>query len=84
MHGRRTAPMHCSREPAFHHGVCPCHYPKEREWIIAEPGRGTFPRTMFDNDRVTDLRPRLPSPLQEVADDRFARHGVRLLLKRDD
>lgn len=39
---------------------------------------------MFDNDRVTDLRPRLPSPLQEVPDDRFARHGVRLLLKRDD
>ncbi|MFJ8109852.1 1-aminocyclopropane-1-carboxylate deaminase/D-cysteine desulfhydrase [Streptomyces sp. NPDC096132] len=33
---------------------------------------------------MTDLRPRLPSPLQEVADDRFARHGVRLLLKRDD
>ncbi|MEU2617451.1 pyridoxal-phosphate dependent enzyme [Streptomyces sp. NPDC007157] len=30
------------------------------------------------------LTPRLPSPLQEVADDRFARHGVRLLLKRDD
>ncbi|MFE9837289.1 1-aminocyclopropane-1-carboxylate deaminase/D-cysteine desulfhydrase [Streptomyces sp. NPDC005551] len=30
------------------------------------------------------LRPRLPSPLQEVADGRFARHGVRLLLKRDD
>ncbi|WP_425245211.1 1-aminocyclopropane-1-carboxylate deaminase/D-cysteine desulfhydrase [Streptomyces sp. NEAU-NA10] len=30
------------------------------------------------------LRPRLPSPLQEVSDDRFARHGVRLLLKRDD
>ncbi|MFF8970398.1 1-aminocyclopropane-1-carboxylate deaminase/D-cysteine desulfhydrase [Streptomyces sp. NPDC014995] len=30
------------------------------------------------------LRPRLPSPLREVADDRFARHGVRLLLKRDD
>ncbi|WP_460069371.1 1-aminocyclopropane-1-carboxylate deaminase/D-cysteine desulfhydrase [Streptomyces sp. YKOK-I1] len=33
---------------------------------------------------MTDLRPVLPSPLQEVADDRFARHGVRLLLKRDD
>ncbi|MET9061779.1 1-aminocyclopropane-1-carboxylate deaminase/D-cysteine desulfhydrase [Streptomyces antibioticus] len=33
---------------------------------------------------MTDLRPRLPSPLQEVADDRFERHGVRLLLKRDD
>ena len=39
---------------------------------------------MFENDRVTDLRPRLPSPLQEVPDDRFGRHGVRLLLKRDD
>ncbi|MFB8074714.1 1-aminocyclopropane-1-carboxylate deaminase/D-cysteine desulfhydrase [Streptomyces californicus] len=30
------------------------------------------------------LRPRLPSPLREVHDERFARHGVRLLLKRDD
>ncbi|MGV9272853.1 1-aminocyclopropane-1-carboxylate deaminase/D-cysteine desulfhydrase [Streptomyces griseosporeus] len=30
------------------------------------------------------LRPRLPSPLQEVRDDRFDRRGVRLLLKRDD
>ncbi|MGW0772607.1 1-aminocyclopropane-1-carboxylate deaminase/D-cysteine desulfhydrase [Streptomyces sp. NPDC002835] len=30
------------------------------------------------------LRPRLPSPLQPVEDDRFSRHGVRLLLKRDD
>ncbi|MFG2328941.1 1-aminocyclopropane-1-carboxylate deaminase/D-cysteine desulfhydrase [Streptomyces sp. NPDC048604] len=30
------------------------------------------------------LRPRLPSPLQAVADERFARHGVQLLLKRDD
>lgn len=39
---------------------------------------------MFDNERVTELRPRLPSPLQEVADDRFGRHAVRLLLKRDD
>ena len=34
--------------------------------------------------RIAALRPLLPSPLQEVADDRFARHGVRLLLKRDD
>ncbi|MET8165627.1 pyridoxal-phosphate dependent enzyme [Streptomyces sp. NPDC005329] len=33
---------------------------------------------------MTDLRPRLPSPLQGVSDDRFERHGVRLLLKRDD
>ncbi|MEU0113373.1 pyridoxal-phosphate dependent enzyme [Streptomyces bobili] len=47
---------------------------------------------MFDNDGVIRpvvfdseaLRPRLPSPLDEVADERFARHGVRLLLKRDD
>ncbi|MZD07281.1 pyridoxal-phosphate dependent enzyme [Streptomyces sp. SID5785] len=30
------------------------------------------------------LRPRLPSPLTETADARFARRGVRLLLKRDD
>ena len=30
------------------------------------------------------LARRGPSPLQEVADERFARHGVRLLLKRDD
>ncbi|MCB5169173.1 pyridoxal-phosphate dependent enzyme [Streptomyces bambusae] len=30
------------------------------------------------------LHPRLPSPLTEVRDERFDRHGVRLLLKRDD
>ncbi|MDH6548800.1 1-aminocyclopropane-1-carboxylate deaminase [Streptomyces sp. SAI-117] len=30
------------------------------------------------------LRPRLPSPLQELSDPRFARYGLRLLLKRDD
>lgn len=30
------------------------------------------------------LEPRPPSPLQEIRDDRFERHGVRLLLKRDD
>ncbi|WP_326694039.1 pyridoxal-phosphate dependent enzyme [Streptomyces sp. NBC_01387] len=30
------------------------------------------------------LHPALPSPLQPVDDDRFARHGVQLLLKRDD
>ncbi|WP_079000481.1 MULTISPECIES: 1-aminocyclopropane-1-carboxylate deaminase/D-cysteine desulfhydrase [Streptomyces] len=30
------------------------------------------------------LRPLLPSPVQEVRDDRFTRRGVRLLLKRDD
>ncbi|MDC2958460.1 pyridoxal-phosphate dependent enzyme [Streptomyces gilvifuscus] len=30
------------------------------------------------------LRPRLPSPVQELSDPRFARHGLGLLLKRDD
>jgi len=30
------------------------------------------------------LHPRLPSPLQELSDPRFTRHGLRLLLKRDD
>ncbi|MEU1455975.1 1-aminocyclopropane-1-carboxylate deaminase/D-cysteine desulfhydrase [Streptomyces avermitilis] len=33
---------------------------------------------------LATLRPRLPSPVQAVDDERFARHGVRLLLKRDD
>ncbi|MFD3548586.1 1-aminocyclopropane-1-carboxylate deaminase/D-cysteine desulfhydrase [Streptomyces sp. NPDC058655] len=31
-----------------------------------------------------ELRPRPPSPLVEAADERFAAHGVRLMLKRDD
>ncbi|MEU9012772.1 pyridoxal-phosphate dependent enzyme [Streptomyces sp. NPDC048479] len=35
-------------------------------------------------DLTAALRPRLPSPLQPVEDERFARHGVRLLLKRED
>ncbi|MFE5297371.1 1-aminocyclopropane-1-carboxylate deaminase/D-cysteine desulfhydrase [Streptomyces sp. NPDC056632] len=30
------------------------------------------------------LRPRLPSPLEPVEDERFTRHGLTLLLKRDD
>ncbi|MFF7972139.1 pyridoxal-phosphate dependent enzyme [Streptomyces sp. NPDC007905] len=30
------------------------------------------------------LAPRLPSPLEEIRDDRLDRHGLRLLLKRDD
>ncbi|WP_425587605.1 1-aminocyclopropane-1-carboxylate deaminase/D-cysteine desulfhydrase [Streptomyces plumbiresistens] len=40
--------------------------------------------TSPDASNLAALRPRLPSPLQEVTDDRFARRGVRLLLKRDD
>ncbi|NSC23816.1 pyridoxal-phosphate dependent enzyme [Streptomyces albus subsp. chlorinus] len=35
-------------------------------------------------DPLDTLAPRLPSPLQEVEDERFTRRGVRLLLKRDD
>ncbi|NLU72006.1 pyridoxal-phosphate dependent enzyme [Streptomyces sp. HNM0575] len=33
---------------------------------------------------AVDPPPRLPSPLQEVRDERFVRRGIRLLLKRDD
>jgi 1-aminocyclopropane-1-carboxylate deaminase len=33
---------------------------------------------------LSRLRPRLPSPLEPVEDERFTRHGLRLLLKRDD
>ncbi|WP_416475516.1 1-aminocyclopropane-1-carboxylate deaminase/D-cysteine desulfhydrase [Streptomyces sp. LKA04] len=40
--------------------------------------------TGTDTPDLAALRPRLPSPCQEVADERFERHGVRLLLKRDD
>ncbi|MFH9223577.1 1-aminocyclopropane-1-carboxylate deaminase/D-cysteine desulfhydrase [Streptomyces lydicus] len=35
-------------------------------------------------DPAAALRPRLPSPLQEVTEEPFARRGVRLVLKRDD
>jgi 1-aminocyclopropane-1-carboxylate deaminase len=37
-----------------------------------------------DTPGLAGLRPRLPSPVQEVVDGRFERRGVRLLLKRDD
>ncbi|MEV2213209.1 pyridoxal-phosphate dependent enzyme [Streptomyces sp. NPDC050997] len=33
---------------------------------------------------LASLRPKLPSPLQEIEDDRFTGHGIRLVLKRDD
>ncbi|MEU9359321.1 pyridoxal-phosphate dependent enzyme [Streptomyces sp. NPDC048301] len=33
---------------------------------------------------LTRLRPALPSPLRPARDERFERHGVTLLLKRDD
>ncbi|MFC5212395.1 1-aminocyclopropane-1-carboxylate deaminase/D-cysteine desulfhydrase [Streptomyces coerulescens] len=45
------------------------------------PSPDTGPHTAPD---LTTLRPRLPSPLQEPADERFTRRGLRLLLKRDD
>ncbi len=58
----------------------------------APPGRPALSGGSRDNGGVTGtdtsdpaaLAPRLPSPSQEVVDDRFERHGVRLLLKRDD
>jgi len=37
-----------------------------------------------DAPDLAALGPRLPSPLREAEDDRFARRGLRLLLKRDD
>ncbi|RSN52695.1 1-aminocyclopropane-1-carboxylate deaminase [Streptomyces sp. WAC 04229] len=40
--------------------------------------------TGTDTSDLATLGPRLPSPCQEVVDGRFERHGVRLLLKRDD
>ncbi|MFB7821953.1 1-aminocyclopropane-1-carboxylate deaminase/D-cysteine desulfhydrase [Streptomyces hydrogenans] len=38
----------------------------------------------MDTDDLSPLRPRLPSPLEPVEDERFARRGLTLLLKRDD
>ncbi|MDX3852056.1 1-aminocyclopropane-1-carboxylate deaminase/D-cysteine desulfhydrase [Streptomyces sp. AK02-01A] len=40
--------------------------------------------TPFEARDPATLRPRLPSPLRPVADERFTRRGVSLLLKRDD
>ncbi|WNI22517.1 pyridoxal-phosphate dependent enzyme [Streptomyces sp. ITFR-16] len=40
--------------------------------------------TPFDAPGPSRLRPVLPSPLRPAEDERFARHGVTLLLKRDD
>ncbi|MCP9944630.1 pyridoxal-phosphate dependent enzyme [Streptomyces somaliensis] len=39
---------------------------------------------MSPRDPTAVLGPRTPSPLRPVDDDRFARRGLRLLLKRDD
>src|SRR5689334_285556 len=54
---------------------------------MSDNGGVTCPDAPYDPDTpdpAAVLRPRLPSPLQEIADERFARYGVRLLLKRDD
>ncbi|MFI9820987.1 1-aminocyclopropane-1-carboxylate deaminase/D-cysteine desulfhydrase [Streptomyces sp. NPDC052013] len=43
--------------------------------------------TWSDDSRspgLAGLRPRLPSPVEDLPDGRFERHGVRLVLKRDD
>ncbi|MFH8365645.1 1-aminocyclopropane-1-carboxylate deaminase/D-cysteine desulfhydrase [Streptomyces sp. NPDC018031] len=52
---------------------------------VPVPGSGPDLDCDFDFEhRLGALRPRLPSPLQELDDDRFARRGLRLLVKRDD
>lgn len=38
----------------------------------------------MDADLTRIFAPRLPSPVTELRDDRLRRHGVRVLLKRDD
>lgn len=43
-----------------------------------------MPATPAGPPGLSRLQPVLPSPLQPAEDDRFSRHGVRLLLKRDD
>lgn len=43
-----------------------------------------MPSSPADALGLSRLRPVLPSPLQPAEDERFARHGVTLLLKRDD
>src|SRR3954452_17590834 len=56
-------------------------------WQVPDNGRVTSPDARYDHetpDPVIALRAHLPSPLREVVDERFARYGVRLLLKRDD
>ncbi|MFP8960329.1 1-aminocyclopropane-1-carboxylate deaminase/D-cysteine desulfhydrase [Streptomyces nanhaiensis] len=50
-------------------------------------GPPASPASPASRTRLTaleSLAPRLPSPLAEAADEHFSRHGVRLLLKRDD
>lgn len=67
-------------------------HPRDRPHPRGRPTRGVRHARRRDNGGVTGtdirglaaLRPRLPSPLREVTDGRFERHGVRLLLKRDD
>ncbi|WP_435866070.1 1-aminocyclopropane-1-carboxylate deaminase/D-cysteine desulfhydrase [Streptomyces xinghaiensis] len=45
---------------------------------------GTPPGRTSGPGATSGLRARLPSPLRPAGDERFARHGVRLLFKRDD
>ncbi|WP_328719485.1 pyridoxal-phosphate dependent enzyme [Streptomyces sp. NBC_00247] len=49
----------------------------------ADPAAPTGPAPTAA-DPASVLRPRLPSPLVAAPDERFGRHGVTLLLKRDD
>ncbi|EPD94263.1 1-aminocyclopropane-1-carboxylate deaminase/D-cysteine desulfhydrase [Streptomyces albus] len=82
MHGPRDArEPHEPHEPREASGsyVAPGPYEASGSYVAPGPGEAQAAR-----DPLAALAPRLPSPLQEVADERFSRHGVRLLLKRDD
>lgn len=71
--------------PAPHPDPTPTPVPAAARGAGPGTGSGPAPRGAADLDRALDLlRPLLPSPLQELEDDRFARRGIRLLLKRDD
>lgn len=59
----------------------PPHRPHSAYGSRLAPGAGAGADAL---PAALDPPPRLPSPLQEVPDERFTRHGVRLLLKRDD
>src|SRR5918999_557930 len=64
------------RPPRLHHGLHARTHPRPPE-LTSTP---VTPEALD----LAIPRPRLPSPLRDVVDERFARHGVRLLLKRDD
>jgi 1-aminocyclopropane-1-carboxylate deaminase len=51
---------------------------------VGRSGVGTVDAVSVELTPVRELRLRLPSPLEELHDDRLSAAGVRVLLKRDD